>query len=363
MFTEVIGNIQELDANKLDLFYYKECNGVYFVDNNLLEIIATPHYCKQIRWFTERSGDSAVYEYRTRTNNRWSKWIRVFENIYEGRPKPDNLGSANFDDLDKVIDRVNEERRYNDTNLRNSINNYVESHELGLKLSRKVSQPRHPNNIITFKGPLRLSENLHFFNEPWNSGGTMGVMLDNTYRFFSFHGGHQGRIQFGNEHTNLVTFRAGREETLCIHDVAGNGDTHVGNRWILTTPELDWKTFWDKDPNQASENIFRGGARQILSDYNLAVEPVNAGFRPGDGDRELVLSQGLTGMFSKIIWFNVHGPDYTLLSHIMQTNGSRPFNYHAGNNARYANRELRRNYNLEGDIQYQLQDWIKLHWR
>nr|DAJ92671.1 MAG TPA: hypothetical protein [Caudoviricetes sp.] len=344
MFTEIIGSIQELDSNKLDLFYYKECNGVYFVDGNLLEIISTPHYCKQIRWFTERSGDSAIYEYRTRINNRWSKWIRVLENIYEGRPKPDNLGSANFDDLDKVIDRVNEERRYNDTNLRNSINNYVESHELGLKLSRKVSQPRHPNNIITFKGPLRLSENLHFFNEPWNSGGTMGVMLDGTYRFFSFHGGHQGRIQFGNEHTNLVTFRAGREDTLCIHDVAGNGDTHIGNRWILTTSELDWKTFWDHAPGTGS-----------------TVEPINAGFRPGDGDREIIVTQIGRGYTGKNIWFNVHGPEYTLVSTMLQTHGSREFNYEPGHNARYVNRELRINYNYP--VTYHHVSWTKLHWR
>lgn len=344
MFTEVIGNIQELDVNKLDLFYYKECNGVYFVDNNLLEIIATPHYCKQIRWFTERSGDSAIYEYRTRINNRWSTWIRVLENIYEGRPKPDNLGTANFDDLDKVIDKVNEERRYDDTNLRNNINNYVESHELGLKLSRKVSQPRHPNNIITFKGPLRLSENLHFFNEPWNSGGTMGVMLDGTYRFFSFHGGHQGRIQFGNEHTNLVTFRAGREDTLCVHDVANNGDTHVGNRWILTTPELDWKTFWDYAPGTGN-----------------TTEPINAGFRPGDGDREVIVTQIGRGYTGKNIWFNVHGPEYTLVSTMLQTHGSREFNYEPAHNARYINRELRMNYNYP--VTYQRVSWMKVHWR
>ena len=54
MYTEIIGNIQELETSRLDMFYYKECNGVYFVNNDLLEIIATPRFCKQIRWFTER---------------------------------------------------------------------------------------------------------------------------------------------------------------------------------------------------------------------------------------------------------------------------------------------------------------------
>jgi hypothetical protein len=350
MYTEIIGNIQELESSRLDMFYYKECNGVYLVNNDLLEIIATPKYCKQIKWFTERVDDSAICEYRTRIDNKWSKWIRVYEDIYEGQNKADNKGIAGFDDLDEIIDRVNIERRYDDTSLRNSINNYVESPELGNKLSRKVSQPRHPNNTITFKGPLRISENLYFYNEPWNSGGTMGVLLDGTYRFFSFHGGHQGRIQFGNEHTKLVSFRAGKEDTLVLHNVAGNGDTFEGNRWVLTTPELDWKTFWDGDPSSVSYNT----------------DPIDSGFRPGDGDREIQVTQyaapGRGGApYGKHMWFNVHGPDYTLLSHIIQTVANRGFNYEPAHNARYANRELRRNYGLSSTYQYV--KWIKLHWR
>ena len=361
MFTEIIGNIQELELSKLDMFYYKECNGVYFVDNVLLEIIATPKYCKQIKWFTERSDDSAICEYRTRIDNKWSKWFRIYEDIYEGQNKADNKGVAGFDDLDRIIDRVNTERKYDDINLRNSINNYVESSELGNKLSRKVSQPRHPNNVITFKGPLRISENLHFFNEPWNSGGTMGVQLDGSYRFFAFHGGHQGRIQFGNEHTKLVSFRAGREDTLVLHNVAGNGDTFEGNRWILTTPELDWKTFWDRDLNYNEITHPRGP----MYDPVWAVEPINAGFRPGDGDREIQLSQrgpgGRGPQYGKNMWFNVHGPEFTLVSTILQDSGSRPFNYEPSNNARYINRELRRNTNYPHSYQYV--NWIKLHWR
>lgn len=358
MYTEIIGNIQELEPSRLDMYYYKECNGIYFVNNDLLEIIATPSYCKQIRWFTERVTDSAIYEYRTRINNKWSEWRRVYEDIYEGQNKADNKGVAGFDDLNNIINKVNTERRYDDTNLRNSINNYVESSELGNKLSRKVSQPRHPNNTITFKGPLRISEYLHFYNEPWNSGGTMGVLLDGTYRFFSFHGGHQGRIQFGNEHTKLVSFRAGREDTLVLHNVASNGDTFEGNRWILTTPELDWKTFWDRDLNY----------NELKSSHlhpQLAIEPVNAGFRPGDGDREIQITQhaaiGRGVPFGKHMWFNVHGPDYTLISQVMQGNAGRGFNYEPAHNAKYANRELRRNYTLSDT--YQWVNWIKVHWR
>ena len=348
MYTEIIGNIQELDSSSLDIFYYKECNGIYLVDNTLLEIIATPSFCKQIKWFPERTGDSAIYEYRTRINNRWSKWIRVFENIYEGQEKPDNKGSAGFDDLDKIIDRVNTERRYDDTSIRNSINNYTESVDLGMKLSKKVSQPRHPNNIITFKGPLRISENLCFYNEPWNSGEYMGVQLDGTYRFFSFREANQGRIQFGNEHTKLVSFRAGKEDTLIIHNVASNGDTFEGNRWILTTPELDWKTFWDYNIGEGND-----------------VEPINAGFRPGDGDREVQVVQRATpargAAYGKHMWFNVHGPDYTLVSTILQGLGIRPFNYEPAHNARYVNRELRRNSNYP--TAYQTIWWTKVHWR
>lgn len=358
MFTEIIGNIQELESSRLDMFYYKECNGVYIVNNDLLEIIATPIFCKQIKWFTERVDDSAICEYRTRINNKWSKWIRVYEDIYEGQDKADNKGVAGFDDLDKTINRVNIERRYDDTNLRNSINNYVESSELGNKLSRKVSQPRHPNNTITFKGPLRISENLCFYNEPWNSGEYMGVQLDGTYRFFSFREARQGRIQFGNEHTKLVSFRAGKEDTLIIHNVASNGDTFEGNRWILTTPELDWKTFWDRNLDYNEISSSRVNRR-------LATEPVEAGFRPGDGDREIQITQwaapGRGAPFGKHMWFNVHGPDYTLLSHIMQSNADRGFNYEPAHNARYANRELRRNYTLPDTYQYV--NWIKVHWR
>lgn len=351
MFTEIIGNIQELESSKLDMFYYKECNGVYFVDNILLEIIATPRYCKQIKWFTERLDDSAICEYRTRIDNKWSKWIRVYEDIYEGQVKADNKGKAGFDDINRMINKVNTERWYDDTNLRNSINNYAEASELGNKLSRKVSQPRHPNNTITFKGPLRISENLCFYNEPWNSGGTMGVQLDGTYRFFSFHGGHQGRIQFGNEHTKLVSFRAGREDTLVLYNVASNGDTFEGNRWILTTPELDWKTFWDYNPGGDGNDT----------------EPVNAGFRPGDSDREIEVVQfrrdrpGYIYHSGKNMWFNVHGPDYTFVGMKSLRGGINDQNYEGSHNARYVNRELRRNYGLSGE--YQGMRWMKIHWR
>ena len=61
------------------------------------------------------------------------------------------------------------------------------------------------------------------------------------------------------------------------------------------------------------------------------------------------------------MWFNVHGPDYTLLSHVMQSDAGRGFNYEPAHNARYANRELRRNYGLGSSYQYV--NWIKLHWR
>ena len=182
----------------------------------------------------------------------------------------------------------------------------------------------------------------------------MGVQLDGTYRFFSFHGGHQGRIQFGNEHTKLVSFRAGREDTLVLHNVASNGDTFEGNRWILTTPELDWKTFWDRDLNY--NELSSPSHYMVDPNEKQATEPVEAGFRPGDGDREITLFQGWGNM-----WFNVHGPDYTFIMHRMEEWGKAAFHYNPSGNARYVNRELRRNYTLE--YPYQRINWIKVHWR
>ena len=352
MMTEIIGNLQDISISVVNSRYRVEDSGVYLIDNSdLFEIIATPNLCKQIRYFSNRVGDSAIYEYRTRTNNTWTRWFRVYENIYEREARPDNRGAANLHDVDLIIDRANNERRYNDTNLRNHINNYVEDHELRFKLSRVHSNALNLNNHITFNGALRIAGNIHFFNETGRWNEELGMYVGMMHRFFFFHVGHQGRIELGSYDINKIYFLSARDDTLVLHRVGIDGEQFQGGNVILTNTEYDWKTFWDFGYD--------------INGCGVPVEPINAGFRPGDSDREIQVVQsagiGPHWLTGKNIWFNVHGPDFTMVSTITFTAGWDIHNYEPGHNARYANRELRRNYSYHSG--YQGARWLRVYYR